>query len=173
MTKPPTKPPPQSAADVAPASGATAQAVGGRDAAQDGARRAERLEAALKTAGLRMTRQRNVLLQVLADADDHPDANELHDRARRIDRSVSLSTVYRTLTALEQEEVLHRHAFEGASARFEVADAPHHDHIIDVDSGDVIDFSSEQIEELQERIAKELGYEVLHHRLELYCRKLR
>ena len=131
------------------------------------------LEGALRRAGVRITRQRSALLQVLADAGDHPDANELHARARALDPGVSLSTVYRTLTALEGQGVIHRHAFEGAPARFETADQPHHDHLIDMDSGDVIEFRSEKIERLQAEIAAELGYDIVHHRLELYVRKRR
>ena len=134
---------------------------------------AETLEQALRADGVRITRQRAALLKVLADADDHPDANELHRRARQIEDTVSLATVYRTLTALEAQGVVQRLAFEGEAARFETTDAPHHDHIIDMDSGDVIEFQSEKIEALQAMIAEELGYEVVHHRLELYCRKKR
>jgi Fur family transcriptional regulator, ferric uptake regulator len=131
------------------------------------------LEQALRGKGVRITRQRAAILTVLAEAEDHPDANELHRRAREIDDSVSLSTVYRTLTVLEDQSVVQRHAFEGAPARFETADAPHHDHIIDLDTGDVMEFCSERIEKLQAEIAAELGYEVVRHRLELYCRKLK
>lgn len=137
------------------------------------ARKAENMEKALRADGVRITRQRAALLQVLADADDHPDAAELHRRAREIEDTVSLATVYRTLSALEAQGVVHRLAFEGESARFETTDAPHHDHIIDLDTGEVIEFRSDKIEALQALIAKELGYEVVRHRLELYCRKRR
>jgi Fur family transcriptional regulator, ferric uptake regulator len=130
------------------------------------------MELALRAKGVRITRQRAALLAVLAQAEDHPDANELHRRVREIDESVSLSTVYRTLTVLEDQSVVQRHAFEGAPARFETADAPHHDHIIDLDTGNVMEFYSDRIERLQAEIAAEHGYEVVRHRLELYCRKL-
>jgi Fur family transcriptional regulator, ferric uptake regulator len=130
------------------------------------------MELALRAKGVRITRQRAALLAVLAQAEDHPDASELHRRAREIDESVSLSTVYRTLTVLEDQSVVQRHAFEGAPARFEKADAPHHDHIIDLDTGNVMEFYSDRIERLQAEIAAEHGYEVVRHRLELYCRKL-
>lgn len=133
--------------------------------------RVAELEEALRAKGVRITRQRAALLTVLAQAEDHPDANELHRRAREIDESVSLSTVYRTLTVLEDQSVVQRHAFEGAPARFETADSPHHDHIIDLDTGNVMEFYSDRIERLQAEIAAEHGYEVVHHRLELYCRK--
>ncbi len=129
------------------------------------------MEAALRRDGVRLTRQRAALLEVLGDAEDHPDANELHRRAKGLDETVSLATVYRTLSVLEAQGVIHRHAFEGGGARFETADSPHHDHIIDLDTEEVIEFRSEKIERLQAEIAAELGYDVVHHRLELYCRK--
>jgi len=129
------------------------------------------MEDALRAQGLRMTRQRSALLKVLDEADDHPDANELHRRAQDLDDSVSLATVYRTLNVLEDKDLVQRHAFEGAPARFETTDAPHHDHIIDIDSKEVIEFTSPEIERLQREVAQKLGYEVVSHRLELYCRK--
>ncbi|QIE56860.1 transcriptional repressor [Pikeienuella piscinae] len=132
---------------------------------------AKEMEEALRADGVRITRQRAALLKVLAGADDHPDANELHRRAREIEDTVSLATVYRTLSALEAQGVVHRLAFEGEPARFETTNAPHHDHIIDLETGEVMEFRSEKIEALQALIAEELGYEVVHHRLELYCRK--
>lgn len=131
----------------------------------------EKMASALRNAGIRVTRQRIALLGVLADADDHPDAVELHERARAVEPSVSLATVYRTLSVLEAEGVVHRHAFEGGGARFETTREEHHDHILDIDTGEVIEFQSDKIEQLQDEIARELGYDVVHHRLELYCRK--
>lgn len=133
--------------------------------------RARELELALRANGVRITRQRAALIEVLSRAEDHPDATELHRRAQEVDTSVSLSTVYRTLSVLERQNAVHRHAFEGAPARFEPADVPHHDHIIDVETGAVVEFHNERIERLQSEIAAELGYEVVRHRLELYCRK--
>ncbi|WOS62538.1 Fur family transcriptional regulator [Sinorhizobium fredii] len=129
------------------------------------------LEGILRDGGVRVTRQRAAILKILAEAEDHPDASELHRRAKEIDATVSLSTVYRTLSALEQQGVVQRHAFENATARFETADAPHHDHLIDIDTGAVIEFRSDKIEQLQAEIAAELGYDLVRHRLELYCRK--
>lgn len=133
--------------------------------------REDPLVAALKAEGVRMTRQRVALLRVIAEAADHPDANELHRRVHAIDPTTSLSTVYRTLAILERRGVIHRHSFEGAPSRFETADRTHHDHIIDVDTGAVVEFSSPKIEELQAQIAAEFGYDVVRHRLELYGRK--
>ena len=131
------------------------------------------MESALRAEGVRVTRQRVAILKALEQSMDHPDANELHRRAQEIDKSVSLATVYRTLSVLEDQGVIHRHAFEGGGARFETADMPHHDHIIDVESGEVLEFQNPRIEELQSEIAAELGYEVVRHKLELYCRKKR
>ena len=131
----------------------------------------EEIAEALRSEGLRLTRQRRALLRVLSEAGDHPDATELHRRARAVDDSVSLATVYRTLSVLEACGMVHRHAFEGAPSRFETSDAPHHDHIIDVETGDVVEFTSPEIERLQREIARARGYEVVSHRHELYCRK--
>jgi Fur family transcriptional regulator, ferric uptake regulator len=130
-------------------------------------------EAALREAGVRITRQRRVVLRLLARASDHPDAMELHRRAAAEDASISLTTVYRTLKVLEEKGEIHRHAFEGGPSRFEPADAAHHDHLIDLDNGQVIEFRSEKIEALQREIARDLGYEIVRHRLELYGRKRR
>jgi Fur family ferric uptake transcriptional regulator len=133
----------------------------------------DKMTAALKKAGIRVTKQRIALMTVLAESDDHPDAVELHERAKIVEPSISLATVYRTLSVLEEGGVVHRHAFEGGGARFETTHEEHHDHILDVDTGEVIEFQSDKIEQLQDEIARELGYEVVHHRLELYCRKTR
>jgi Fur family ferric uptake transcriptional regulator len=130
-----------------------------------------RMTQALRDNGVRVTRQREALLRVLTEAEDHPDASELHRRARVVDDSVSLATVYRTLTVLEREGVVQRLSFENGGARFEVADQAHHDHIVDLDSGTIVEFRNERIEELQRQIAAEMGYEIIHHRMELYCRK--
>jgi Fur family transcriptional regulator, ferric uptake regulator len=133
--------------------------------------RYERFCADIKSVGLRMTEQRKVILRVLADAKDHPDANELYHRAYALDGSVSLSTVYRTLRLLEDKGAIQRHAFDEGRARFENTDTEHHDHLIDLDTGAVIEFRSEKIEKLQAEIAAALGYDIVRHKLELYCRK--
>ncbi|WP_375173922.1 Fur family transcriptional regulator [Pseudooceanicola sp.] len=136
-------------------------------------RRTEELTDALRRAGVRITRQRAALLSVIAAADDHPEAVELQRRAEADVPGISLSTVYRTLTELEAQGVIMRHQFEGTPARFEHTETDHHDHMIDVDSGDVIEFSNDRIERLQAEIAEAMGYEIVHHRLELYVRKKR
>ena len=133
--------------------------------------RAKRMEQALRDAGVRVTRQRAALLRVLASVDDHPDATELHARAEAAGAGVSLATVYRTLTTLRAQGVIDKLEFQGEPARWEPADQHHHDHMIDLDSGAVIEFSDDRIERLQAEIAAERGYEIVHHRLELYVRR--
>lgn len=126
----------------------------------------------LRIAGIRVTRQRIALMAVLTKATNHPDAFELHKQTKEIEPSTSLATVYRTLAALEAKGVIQHHNFEGGGSRFELVPEIHHDHIVDLDSGKVIEFKSDKIEHLQTEIAAQLGYEVLHHRFELYCRKI-
>ena len=135
--------------------------------------RAEAFEAALRRAGVRITRQRAALLRVLAAAEDHPDASQLHQRAMAAGAGVSLATVYRTLSALEAQGMIQKLEFEGEPARFEPADGHHHDHMIDVETGEVMEFVNERIERLQAEIAAEMGYEIVRHRLELYVRRRR
>lgn len=135
--------------------------------------RAKQFEDALRDGGVRITRQRTALIEVLSESRDHPDADELHRRAREKDPSVSLATVYRTLAQLEELGLVHRHVFSGESARYETSDIPHHDHIIDVETGRITEFRSPEIEKIQEQIARAYGMEIVHHRLELYCRPLR
>ncbi len=129
-------------------------------------------EVTLRRAGIRVTRQRRVILDVIKEA-DHLDAIGIHARASAIDPNISLSTVYRTTRLLQELGAIHRHAFEGGPARFEEASGDHHDHLIDIETGDVIEFSSPGIEALQRTVAAALGYDIVHHRLELYGRKRR
>ncbi|MCB8840612.1 Fur family transcriptional regulator [Aurantimonas sp. VKM B-3413] len=128
-------------------------------------------ETVLRAAGVRITRQRRTILEILGDGGDHPDALELFRRASSVDATISLSTVYRTMKLLEEKGAIQRHTFEGGPSRFEQAAGQHHDHLIDVDTGEVVEFRSDRIERLQEEIARELGYEIVSHRLELYGRK--
>lgn len=123
--------------------------------------------------GLRMTGQRRTITEVLSNAADHPNVEEVHARANRIDTRISLSTVYRTVRLLEQKGILARHEFGEGRRRYEEARGEHHDHLIDVDGGQVIEFRSEEIEKLQERVARELGFKLVGHRLELYGVPLR
>ncbi len=130
-------------------------------------------ESILRKAGYKVTRPRKIILQILAERDDHPDATAIFRRAVRFDDSISLSTIYRTMKILEDIGAIHRHAFDGGPSRFEKAGRSHHDHLIDIDSGQIVEFSSQEIEEMQDRVARSLGYEIVHHRLELYGRKIR
>lgn len=122
--------------------------------------------------GLRLTEQRRVIARVLEASDDHPDVEELHARAARVDPGISVATVYRTVKLFEESGILDRLEFraEGVAprARYEAADRDHHDHLIDLSTGEVIEFVDAEIEALQERIAQRLGYELKGHRLELY-----
>lgn len=127
-----------------------------------------RIEARCAEYGLRMTGQRRVIARVLAAANDHPDVEELHRRAHAIDPKISLSTVYRTIKLLATKGIIERHDFGHGRGRYEEASRAHHDHLVDVESGRVIEFSNQAIEALQERIAHELGFELVGHKLELY-----
>lgn len=122
--------------------------------------------------GLRMTGQRRTIAAVLEDADDHPDVEELYARASAADSAISLATVYRTVKLFEEQGILDKLDFGDGRARYERASREHHDHLIDLDTGDVIEFVDAEIEQLQERIARKLGYRLTGHRLELYGRKL-
>lgn len=117
---------------------------------------------------MRMTDQRRVIARILSEAEDHPDVEEVHQRASALDNRISLSTVYRTVRLFEEAGILARHVFGDGRARYERAPREHHDHLIDVETGAVIEFHNEQIEKLQEAIARELGYKLIDHRLELF-----
>ena len=118
--------------------------------------------------GLRLTDQRRTIASVLEGADDHPDVEELYARASGVDPNISLATVYRTVKLFEEAGILEKLDFRDGRARYEDADRDHHDHLIDLHSGEVIEFVDEEIEQLQERIARKLGYELKGHRMELY-----
>jgi Fur family ferric uptake transcriptional regulator len=128
----------------------------------------DRIEKLCIEKGLRMTGQRRVIARVLSEAQDHPDAEELHRRAAAIDPHISIATVYRTVRLLEEAGILERHDFRDGRSRYEEVPDEHHDHLIDVQSGRVIEFHDDQIEELQRIVAEKLGYRLVDHRLELY-----
>jgi Fur family ferric uptake transcriptional regulator len=130
-----------------------------------------RIEGQCRAKGLRLTGQRRVIAQVIANAHDHPDVSELHKRLAERHCRVSLATVYRTMRRLEELGIVERHEFQDGRARYEPTAKRHHDHLIDVDTGEVIEFTSDDIERLQAVIAKELGYDLVGHRLELYARR--
>ena len=119
--------------------------------------------------GLKMTGQRRVIARVLSEAEDHPNVELVHRRANAIDGRISLATVYRTLRLFEEVDILERHDFGDGKARYEKADQDHHDHLIDVKSGKVIEFQNREIEKLQAAVAERLGFKLVGHRLELYA----
>lgn len=119
--------------------------------------------------GLRMTEQRRVIARVLSEAEDHPDAEELHRRAVQVDSNISLATVYRTVKLFEEAGIIERLDFRDGRSRYEEATEDHHDHLINVKTGEVIEFVSEEIEKLQEEIARKHGFKLIDHRLELYA----
>lgn len=128
-----------------------------------------RLERLCAERGMRMTGQRRTIARVLSDAEDHPDVEEVYRRASAQDPRISLSTVYRTVRLFETKGILERHEFgDGRRARYEPAGHGHHDHLINVKTGEVIEFRNEQIEKLQESVARELGFRLIGHRLELF-----
>jgi Fur family ferric uptake transcriptional regulator len=130
--------------------------------------RESRLERLCADRGMRMTGQRRIIARVLSDAHDHPDVEEVYRRASARDPRISLSTVYRTVRLLENAGIVERHDFGDGRARYEPARHDHHDHLINVKTGEVIEFKNEDIERLQERVAKELGFRLTGHRLELF-----
>jgi Fur family ferric uptake transcriptional regulator len=128
-----------------------------------------RIEQACIKHGLKMTDQRRVIARVLSDAIDHPDVEEVHRRSNAIDSRISIATVYRTVRLLADEELVERHDFGDGRGRYEEATEDHHDHLIDLKSGKVIEFQNSEIERIQQVIAKEHGMKLVGHRLELYC----
>lgn len=118
--------------------------------------------------GMRMTEQRRVIADVIQSADDHPDVEELYRRASEIDPKISISTVYRTVKLFEDSGIIERHDFRDGRSRYETISDEHHDHLIDLRTGNVIEFRSEEIEKIQEEVARKLGFKLVDHRLELY-----
>ena len=127
-----------------------------------------RLERLCAEKGMRMTGQRRTIAKVLSEADDHPDVEEVYRRASARDPRISLSTVYRTVRLFEGAGILERHEFGDGRARYEAASDEHHDHLIDVETGNVVEFVDEELEALQKRIAEKLGFRLVDHRMELY-----
>ena len=129
------------------------------------------LEALCKKRGVRLTEQRKVIAQVMTSSSDHPDVDELHKRVNKLDSKISIATVYRTVKLFEEAGVVSKHDFKGGKARYEKSPEEHHDHLIDVNSGEIIEFVDEDIELLQKKVADKLGYTLVDHRLELYGTK--
>jgi Fur family ferric uptake transcriptional regulator len=126
------------------------------------------LEALCAERGMRMTEQRRVIARILEDSDDHPDVEELYRRSSKVDAKISISTVYRTVKLFEDAGIIERHDFRDGRSRYETVPEEHHDHLIDLKTGTVVEFHSPEIEALQERIAREHGFRLVGHRLELY-----
>jgi len=127
------------------------------------------IEAQCVAKGMRMTEQRRVIARVLAESADHPDVEELYRRCAEVDRNISISTVYRTVKLFEDAGIIERHDFREGRARYEQIPEAHHDHLINLRTGEVIEFQSEEIERLQAEVARRLGYRLIEHRLELYA----
>ncbi|MFT3810200.1 MAG: Fur family transcriptional regulator [Micropepsaceae bacterium] len=131
-----------------------------------------RIEKLCVEKGLRMTEQRRVIARVLSESHDHPDAEELHRRAAAVDNRISIATVYRTVRLFEEAGILERHDFRDGRSRYEQLPEEHHDHLIDLSTGKVVEFHDEEIERLQQLVAERLGFRLVDHRLELYGRPL-
>ena len=121
--------------------------------------------------GVRLTEQRKIIAKVMSQSEDHPDVDELHRRVSKIDSKVSIATVYRTVKLFEEAGIVSKHDFKGTKARYEQATMEHHDHLIDVNTGEIIEFVNDDIEKLQKKVAEKLGYKLVDHRLELYGTK--
>ena len=138
-----------------------------------------KIEDKCKEKGVRLTDQRKVIARVMSDSKikygskDHPDVDELHKMVNLIDEKISIATVYRTVKLFEEAGIVEKHDFKGGKARYEQSPEEHHDHLIDVNSGEIIEFVNEEIEELQKKVAQKLGYKLVDHKLELYGTKIK
>ena len=137
------------------------------------------IEEKCKLKGVRLTDQRKVIAQVMSDSKerygtkDHPDVDELHKRVSEVDSKISIATVYRTVKLFEESGIVEKHDFKGGKARYEQSPDEHHDHLIDINSGEIVEFVDEEIEKLQNAVAKRLGYKLVDHKLELYGSKIK
>jgi len=123
--------------------------------------------------GVRLTDQRKLVAKVMAESKDHPDVDELHKRVNKLDTKISIATVYRTVKLFEEAGIVAKHDFKGTKARYEEATREHHDHLIDINTGQITEFVNEDIEKLQKKVAEKLGYKLVDHRLELYGSKIK
>ena len=130
-----------------------------------------KIEDKCKQKGVRLTDQRRLIAKVMSQSLDHPDVDELHKRVSKIDEKVSIATVYRTVKLFEESGIIEKHDFKGGKARYEQSPDIHHDHLIDVNTGEIVEFVDEEIEKLQNKVAEKLGYKLVDHRLELYGTK--
>ena len=123
--------------------------------------------------GVRLTDQRKLVAKVMSDSHDHPDVDELHKRVSKLDNKISIATVYRTVKLFEESGIISNHYFKGSKSRYEQVPKDHHDHLIDINTGEIIEFVNEDIEKLQKQEAEKLGYKLVDHRLELYGSKIK
>ena len=128
----------------------------------------ETIEQKCITKGVKLTDQRKIIAKVMTQANDHPNVDELYNRVSKIDSKISIATVYRTVKLFEEFEILAKHEFKGDKARYEQLNESHHDHLIDVKSGEIIEFVDQEIEKLQKKVAEKYGYDLVDHKLELY-----
>ena len=131
------------------------------------------IESKCKQKGVRLTDQRRLIAKVMSESASHPDVDELHRKVNKLDAKISIATVYRTVKLFEESGIVAKHDFKGNKSRYEQAPEEHHDHLIDVNSGEIIEFVNEEIEKLQKQVAEKLGYKLVDHRLELYGSKIK
>ena len=133
----------------------------------------ETIEQKCLSKGVKLTDQRRIIAKVMSESSDHPNVDELYNRVSKIDSKISIATVYRTVKLFEESGIVEKHDFKGGKARYEKSPDEHHDHLIDINSGDIIEFVDKDIEKLQIEVAKKLGYKLVDHKLELYGSKIK
>ena len=131
------------------------------------------IEGKCKQKGVRLTDQRKLIAKIMSDSESHPDVDELHKKVSKINSKISIATVYRTVKLFEEAGIVSKHDFKGSKSRYEQAPEEHHDHLIDINSGEITEFVNEEIEKLQKQVAEKLGYKLVDHRLELYGSKIK
>ena len=131
------------------------------------------IESKCKQKGVRLTDQRKLIAKVMSESENHPDVDELHKKVSKFDSKISIATVYRTVKLFEEAGIVSKHDFKGNKSRYEQAPEEHHDHLIDINSGEITEFVNEEIEKLQKQVAEKLGYKLVDHRLELYGSKIK
>ena len=131
------------------------------------------IESKCKQKGVRLTDQRKLIAKVMSESESHPDVDELHKKVSKFDSKISIATIYRTVKLFEEAGIVSKHDFKGSKSRYEQAPEEHHDHLIDINSGEITEFVNEEIEKLQKQVAEKLGYKLVDHRLELYGSKIK
>jgi len=131
------------------------------------------IESKCKQKGVRLTDQRKLIAKIMSESESHPDVAELHKKVSKFDSKISIATIYRTVKLFEEAGIVSKHDFKGSKSRYEQAPEEHHDHLIDINSGEITEFVNEEIEKLQKQVAEKLGYKLVDHRLELYGSKIK